>query len=118
MPDPVDPLRAIITDVVRETVPLVLQALAPHLVPSDDEPIAVERAPELNLTRRTLEDAIRRGELPGLRLGRKLAAKRSEIVKWRASRAFRPRKRRDGVANDIAASFDDAYEALAKRAAR
>lgn len=110
-------LRALVAEIVRETLPIVLAEIAPRLAASDDDVILVERAAELGLTPRVLADAIRRGEIPGVKLGRKLAAKRSEIVRWRDARAFRPRRRPTVLAaNDSAPlDFEAAYQAEAQR---
>ena len=113
-----DAFRAFVTEIVRQTVPLVLAEIAPHLVTREDEVLPVERAPELGITKRVLADAIRRGDLPGQKLGRKLGAKRSAIIAWRDARTYRPRKRAlDAPANDTAAPFAAAYEAVAREAA-
>jgi hypothetical protein len=88
-----DPMHTFIASIVDATVPLVLAKVAPHLTANADDVIAVERAAELGLTRRVLEDAIRRQEIPGLKLGRKLAAKRRDVIAWRDARAYRRRER-------------------------
>lgn len=104
-------LRGLVAEIVRETLPAVLAEIAPKLAAEDDELITPDRAAEVGLTPRSLADAIRRGDVRGgVKLGRKPAAPRSEIRKWIASRAFKPRKR---GSVDVA-PFADAYAALVR----
>jgi len=103
-----DAFHAFVTEIVRQAVPLILSEIAPHLVTREDEVLPVERAPEVGLTRRVLEDAIRGGEIEGIKLGRKLAAKRTAIIAWRDARAFQRRPRKvEAPANDHAQTLAD-----------